>query len=268
MTEPLTPHDCDLRGLTYMQLDVLRLVDSDLMALSTGEEFKAAVTLWCKAWLQVPAASLPDDDRILAHLSGAGTRWRKVRDMALRGFVKCDDGRLYHPLIADKANEAFHRREVFTEKREQDRARLRSWRDKKRAGNKSETRFTGIAETPSETPANKNDSSIEREREREKEPLDKSSGGAAKRGTRLKSDFVVPSEWRTWAAQELGLSRSAVDTEAAKFVDYWHAKSGKDATKLDWQATWRNWCRNIRQPRPARTVPHGEEEDFRDRILP
>jgi hypothetical protein len=107
MTAPLTPPDCDLRGLPFMPLDVVRLIDSDLAALSTGEEFKAAVTLWCKAWLQVPAASLPDDDRILAHLSGAGPRWKRVKDMALRGFVLCSDGRWYHSVIAEKAAEAW-----------------------------------------------------------------------------------------------------------------------------------------------------------------
>jgi len=26
-------------------------------------------------------------------------------------------------------------------------------------------------------------------------------------------------------------------------VDYWRAKPGPDARKLDWQATWRNWMR-------------------------
>jgi uncharacterized protein YdaU (DUF1376 family) len=30
---------------------------------------------------------------------------------------------------------------------------------------------------------------------------------------------------------------------AHKFKDYWIAKSGKDATKADWLATWRNWVR-------------------------
>jgi len=30
---------------------------------------------------------------------------------------------------------------------------------------------------------------------------------------------------------------------AHKFKDYWIAKSGKDATKQDWLATWRNWIR-------------------------
>src|SRR5690606_19396091 len=98
MSEPLTPAGCDLRDFAFMPLDASRLLDSDLFALSTGEEFKAAMSLWCKAWLQIPAASLPDDDRVLAHLSGAGTRWKKIKDMALRGFVKCTDGRLYHPV--------------------------------------------------------------------------------------------------------------------------------------------------------------------------
>lgn len=107
MTDPMTPPDCDLRGLAFMPLDVVRLGDSDLVALSTGEEFKAAVMLWCKAWLQVPAASLPDDDRILAHLSGAATRWSKVKAVALRGWVLCSDGRLYHPVVAEKAREAW-----------------------------------------------------------------------------------------------------------------------------------------------------------------
>ena len=122
MTAPLTPPDCDLRGLPFMPLDTARLLDSDLFALSTGDEFKAAVALWCKAWQQVPAGSLPNDDRILAHLSGAGARWTKMRAAALRGFVLCDDGRLYHPVIADKAIEAWQHRTA-----QRDRANKR-WR--------------------------------------------------------------------------------------------------------------------------------------------
>jgi hypothetical protein len=107
--EPPVPADLDLRNFPFMPLDVVRLVDSDLTAIATGEEFKAAVILWCKAWHQVPASSLPDDDRMLAHLSGFGRDvkgWQKVREVALRGFVKCSDGRLYHPVIAEKAREA------------------------------------------------------------------------------------------------------------------------------------------------------------------
>jgi hypothetical protein len=127
-TAPLTPADCDLRGLPFMQLDTGRLLDSDLFALSTGDEFKAAIALWCKAWQQIPAASLPDDDRVLAHLSGAGTRWKKLKPVALRGFVLCNDGRLYHPVIAEKANEAWSRRTDWQERQSNKLDRQQRWR--------------------------------------------------------------------------------------------------------------------------------------------
>lgn len=130
MTEPLTPPDCDLRGLPFMPLDVVRLCDSDLVALSTGDEFKAAVLLWAKCWLQVPAASLPSDERILAHLSGAGPRWRKVRDNAMRGFIQCSDGRWYHPVIAEKAMDAWERRGEWQEKQNNKTERQKRWRER------------------------------------------------------------------------------------------------------------------------------------------
>lgn len=107
MTEPMTPADCDLRDFPFMQLSVGQLLDSETWMLATGDEAKAAVTLWCKSWHQVPASSLPNNERLLATLSGAGAKWKKVREVALRGFVLCSDGRLYHRVIAEKALEAW-----------------------------------------------------------------------------------------------------------------------------------------------------------------
>ncbi len=110
LPNPLTAADCDLRDFAFMPLDVVRLRDSDIAALSTADEFRSAVLLWCAAWHQVPAASLPDDDRVLAQLAGYGrvvAEWKKVRDGALRGWVKCADGRLYHPVVAEKARDAW-----------------------------------------------------------------------------------------------------------------------------------------------------------------
>lgn len=104
MTEPLTPPDCNCQGLPFMPLEVNRLLDSDMVALSTGDEFKAALILWAKSWSQVPAASLPDDERILARWTGYSlTEWRLLREMALKNWITCSDGRLYHPVIADLA---------------------------------------------------------------------------------------------------------------------------------------------------------------------
>jgi hypothetical protein len=107
---PLTPVDCDLRDFAFMPLDVVRLRDSDLAVTSEADEFRCAVLLWCASWHQVPAASLPDDDKALAQYAGYGRvvkEWLKVRAGALRGWVKCADGRLYHAVVAEKANEAW-----------------------------------------------------------------------------------------------------------------------------------------------------------------
>lgn len=127
---PLTPPDCNLRGLPFMPLHTERLLDSDMMALSTGEEFKTALRLWCKSWNQEPAASLPNDDRILAHLAGKELpAWRKVKDMALRGFVKCADGRLYHLVIAAEAIKAMAKREEHQAAKDGDNDRKREERE-------------------------------------------------------------------------------------------------------------------------------------------
>jgi hypothetical protein len=110
---PLVPADVDLRGLPFMPLDVNRLRDSDLAIEASGDEFRAAVLLWCASWNQVPAGSLPDAEQALAAYAGFGRDlkiWKKVRDGALRGFVKCSDGRLYHPVVAEKAIDAWAQR--------------------------------------------------------------------------------------------------------------------------------------------------------------
>lgn len=126
MTElpaPLTPTDLDLRSLSYMPLHVERLLISETWLIATGDEAKAAMTLWCRAWHQVPAASLPNDDRLLAALSGAGPKWKRVRDVALRGYVLCSDGRLYHSLLASEALEALEKRERWRKKKKGQRER-------------------------------------------------------------------------------------------------------------------------------------------------
>lgn len=64
---------------------------------------------------------------------------------------------------------------------------------------------------------------------------------ARKRGTRLPDDFTVTPEMVAWARENTpGVNGSY---ETAKFVDYWRAKAGRDATKTDWVGTWRNWMR-------------------------
>ena len=123
---PILPPDVDLSDFGYMPLDVRRLRDSRLAATASGDEFRAAVLLWCASWHQVPAASLPDDDVELSQLAGYGRvikEWKKVREGALHGWIKCRDGRLYYPVVAEKAASAWNEKRDYAWAKECDRIR-------------------------------------------------------------------------------------------------------------------------------------------------
>lgn len=144
----------------------------------------------------------------------------------------------------------------------------RGGRPAKRTGNRNETQSVSgsLTESPSEMKA-------ETETETETKPL-RGLGGAGgglssqppasldthsaataapkqKRGTRLPAGWQ-PSRTPANEAAEQALSRDQLRGELAKFVDYWAAKAGAQATKLDWDATWRNWIRNAAERAPRR----------------
>jgi len=107
---PMTPPDSDLTGFDFMPLDVVRFARSDLVAFAPPEAVLAALLLWGASWHQRPAGSLTNDDRTLAQFAGYGRAlkaWRKIKSHAMRGWVECSDGRLYHPVVAEKVNKAW-----------------------------------------------------------------------------------------------------------------------------------------------------------------
>lgn len=107
MNLALTPSGCDLRDFQFMPMDVRRLLTSETWVTGSADEKCAAMSLWLESWQQVPAASIPNNDKMLAHLSGAGSKWKKVKDHVLRSWVDGGNGRLYHPVVAEKALEAW-----------------------------------------------------------------------------------------------------------------------------------------------------------------
>jgi hypothetical protein len=68
---------------------------------------------------------------------------------------------------------------------------------------------------------------------------------ARKRGARLAPDWKPSTEDGNEACRKLGGPIPA-SQELLKFHDYWKAQPGQRGTKLDWDATWRNWIRNAR----------------------
>lgn len=109
MTEPLTPANCDLRDFPHTPIFRSRLFGSSFHARATDSEWRAGFTLWLKSWDQVPAGSLPDDDIELCRLAELARDvklWKKLKAGALRGWILCTDGRLYHPVVAEGINNA------------------------------------------------------------------------------------------------------------------------------------------------------------------
>lgn len=74
-------------------------------------------------------------------------------------------------------------------------------------------------------------------------PAAEAAAEKSRRGTRLPEDFALPRPWGEWArAKYPHWTADIVSAIAGNFRNYWVAKAGKDATKLDWRATWENWC--------------------------
>lgn len=79
---------------------------------------------------------------------------------------------------------------------------------------------------------------------REPEHADEASAAAVaapKRGTRIPDQFFITDRMREWAADEV--PDLDLSWYTRKFVDHWRSTT-RNATKLDWVATWQNWMRS------------------------
>ncbi len=134
-------------------------------------------------------------------------------------------------------------REEVEAERKATRERLRKWRENRR-GNASGNGVTdGVA----------NGASNAAPFPSLPDPVPSTS--AQKRATRIPDDWKPTPEDVIWQ-REAGISDLLARRELPKFCDYWRAKA-KDATKINWSLTWRNWLRTAleREPKAAASVP-------------
>lgn len=80
-----------------------------------------------------------------------------------------------------------------------------------------------------------------------------------KRGTRIPDDFTVTGEMVEWARQRVPHVDGRLETE--KFINFWQSKT-RDATKLNWEKTWKNWMLNASDRAPLRAVTNGRDIDW------
>lgn len=78
-----------------------------------------------------------------------------------------------------------------------------------------------------------------------------------KRGIRLPEGFFPEDETVAQIRAEFPhISSDHLTLEHRKFCDYWYGKA-TNATKLDWEATWRNWMRTAFEKVPQTALPNG-----------
>jgi hypothetical protein len=160
LPDPLVPAEVDLRGYEWMPLFGDRLRNSETWILASAEGKVAAIHLWWNAFAhEAPAGSLPNNDRLLADAAGYGmavAAWKAVKDEALRGWVLCADGRLYHPFLAELALDAWETRRSDIEKKQAERERKKAKRLAEKAalsgGQTPDVQRTDIERPPDNTP--------------------------------------------------------------------------------------------------------------------
>jgi uncharacterized protein YdaU (DUF1376 family) len=99
---------------------------------------------------------------------------------------------------------------------------------------------------------NQNQNQNQNQKEKERAEATAKPKTDARRGTRLRLDWLPSDDLTAWAKQQ------RPDLDPGKtletFRNYWLAKPGKGGTKLDWDATFKNWVLNEREGKGAKPI--------------
>lgn len=205
---------------------------ADTMHLS-GPEHGAYLLLIMHYWRTGP---LPNDDRALASIARTERKeWVASIGGVVRTFFRLEGGTLHHRRIDAELAKA-----IQNSCKRRDAANAR-WKQPPCESNANASIVHSIRNDPRARSPSPSPSPSEEEERTLRVPK--------KIGRRLPDDWE-PGEVGEGFARERGLD---ISETLGQFRDYWAAAAGRNATKLDWAATWRTWCRN--QRRPGRAAP-------------
>jgi hypothetical protein len=132
---PPVPPDVDLTDFKFMPLEVARLRRSRswLICRRRPDVGFYMLNLWAMSWHELPAGSLEDDDDVLADAAMCSPeKWSEVKAEVLRGWLKCNDGRLYHRVVVEKVAESWNQKLTKRWRNECDRIRKENYSREKR----------------------------------------------------------------------------------------------------------------------------------------
>lgn len=203
---------------------------ADTMHL-TCEQHGAYLLLMMAYWRK--GGPLPSNDASLSAICRLSLDAWSIHKAVLMEFFDTSKGGVWiHGRIEKELSESIDKKEKAAEKARK--AAEERWRlERIKAENATSTEQALLDDCPSPSPSPSPT----------KKPKENRSGS----GTRLPADWELTDELKAIAKQiRPEWPDNHVQRIADGFKDYWLAKSGKDATKADWLATWRNWCRNDR----------------------
>lgn len=198
---------------------------ADTMHLG-GAEHGAYLLLIMHYWRNGP---LPDDDRMLAAIARTERKeWMSGVGSVVRQFFSLEDSRLHHKRIDSELARAMQN---SSKRRDAANARWQQARCKTdaNASDVQSERNDPRAQSPSPSPEEKKETDL-----RSVPKENRSANGA-----RLPEDWNPDAEGAQFA-RDLGLDPARTFD---RFRDYWRGQPGAKGRKLDWIATWRNWCR-------------------------
>jgi len=190
-------------------------------------EHSAYLLILGEMW--VHGGTLPADDDTLARAAlCTAEEWAEVREAVLP-FFKVARGKLTQKRLSEEMSKYGD-----TVRKRKEAGKIGgSARCGKDNGNTEAKAKANASETASNSRHNQNQNQNHTSEER-------TSDVAPKRATRLSPDWQPTDLDRAYAAKS-GFTGAATDRIAERFRNYWTSKAGKDAAKLDWTATWRNW---------------------------
>lgn len=211
----------------------------DLTTVEIGAYCLLSMHYWCRGPIPNVAAKLATITRRSLF------EWNRISGNILQ-FFKEEDGLLHHKRLdaereqcADLSEKRSIAGKAGVEARRRIRLGLSDNEPEAIASDLLNERLTQVQVQEEEVPPSPSEKSPKR--------VDRSQG------SRLTADWRPPEDdWKV--AVDLGLDPCAV---LAMFRDYWIAAPGKAGRKVDWPATWRNWCRReaerlkSRRPGPA-----------------
>lgn len=197
--------------------------------------FKSWVNLLCLASMH--GGKLPSIDDIAFQLRvSAKDAEQQVSELILAGLI--DIG-------ATGATEPHNwKKRQFVSDNSTERVRKHRKQKEQRCDETERNVSCNASEAPPDTEQNRSEEDTEQIRVDAAPAKSQRQRTDSKRGSRLPQDWDLPADLRQWAQINFSSDDAAISLEAERFRDFWIAKPGQAGCKLDWPATWRNWCRN------------------------